>query len=71
MVEVDELELLGERSQRSAKPGVVAAGPAVDHEGDGLVAQRGPGRGEARAVDVEVQLGVADPGFQPVGPFGK
>src|SRR5256885_4256134 len=59
MIEVDDLQAIGERRESDAKAGVVAAGTSVDGEADGLLAYH-LARDEARAFHIEIELGVTD-----------
>src|SRR4051812_14829985 len=63
MVDVDQLHLVGEGRQPGFVVAVVAAGPAVDDEGDRLLDHAGTIGYEPRALDVEPDFCAANARF--------
>ena len=60
VVEVDQLHRVGQRAEGGLEAGVVASRAAVDDEGHRPLAHVRPVGHQAGALDVEVDLGVAD-----------
>ncbi len=66
VVEIDELHALGERRHHRLEAAVIAAGAAVDHKGDRLLAHDAAIRHQPHAFDIEVDLGIAELGAHPL-----
>jgi len=66
MVEIDQLHVPGQRAHARLEAAVVRAGAAMDQEAGRPLAHRAAVRHQPGAVDVEIDLGVADTGAHAV-----